>query len=220
MTHRALAFAAVAVLGAATPAAAQRSHIGLLAGPTAGTISGSYVTDAGSRELGFSGFATLDREFGGIWGLHMALGWTQKGVDQAEVADDPGETWGYSTSYLEVPISVQAKFRFADGKLSLAPHAGIGIGMSLGCKIKPGTQFEFDETCDETTTGGTLQTLDLSVPVGAAFSVEFAGGSRFTILDLAYSFGLTNVFTAAADAGQTARNGVLSFRFGFAMPLY
>jgi hypothetical protein len=218
MTRRALAFAAVAALGAATPAAAQGSHIGLIAGPTASSLSGSYVTDAGSRELGFSFLATLDREFGRVWGIQVGVGWVQKGGDNTALAGTTG-TWGYSTSYVEVPISLQAKFRFANGKLSLAPHAGIGIGLGMGCQVKPGTQFEFEDKCDETTTGGTLESLELSVPFGAAFSVEFAGGSRFTILDLAYDYGLSNVFTAAADAGQTARNGALSFRFGFAMPL-
>jgi hypothetical protein len=217
---RPLVIAAVVLLGAATPALAQRSHIGLLAGPTASTISGSYVTDAGSRELGFSGYATLDREFGSVWGIQVGLGWSQKGTDDTELADTPGETWGFSTSYVDIPIALQAKLRFANGRLSLTPHAGIAIGASLGCKIKPGAQFEFEDTCDETTAGGTIQSLDLSVPFGVAFSVEFAGGSRFTILDVGYALGLSNVFTAAADAGQTARNGVLSFRFGFAMPLY
>jgi hypothetical protein len=218
--NRALALAVAAAFGAAAPVAAQRSHIGLMAGPTASTIAGSYVTDAGSRELGFSGMLTLDREFGRLWGISVGFGWTQKGTDETELADRPGETWGYSTSYVEMPISVQAKLRFAGGKLSLTPHAGFAIGAGLGCKIKPGTQFEFEDTCEETTAGGTLKSLELSVPVGAAFSVEFAGGSRFTILDLGYSFGLSNVFSAAVDAEQTARNGVLSFRFGFAMPLY
>lgn len=218
--RRALGFAAAVIVWAASPAAAQRSHIGLLAGPTASMLSGSYVTDGGSMELGFSGMLTLDREFGRVWGVKVGLGWAQKGGDDTELADTPGETWGFSTSYFELPISVQARLRFANGKLSLTPHAGIAIGAALGCKVKPGTQFEFDDTCEETTAGGTIQTVELSVPVGAAFSVEFAGGSRFTILDVGYAYGLSNVFTAAADAGETARNGVLSFRFGFAMPLY
>jgi hypothetical protein len=220
MIRRALAITILAGLGVATPVAAQRSHIGLLAGPTASALSGSYVADAGSRELGFSFFATLDREFSDVWGIQLGVGWAQKGGDNVELAGAAGETWGYSTSYVGIPISVQAKFRFADGKLSLAPHAGIGIGIGMGCKVKPGTQFEFEDTCDETTAGGALQSVELSVPFGAAFSVEFAGGSRFTIVDVAYDYGISNVFTAAADAGQTARNGVLSFRFGFAMPLY
>jgi hypothetical protein len=219
MTGRALGLVAAA-LAAAAPAAAQGSHIGLLAGPTASSISGSYVTDAGSRELGFSGFFIIDREFGSVWGMQLGFGWAQKGGDKVELASTPGQTWGYSTSYLAIPISVQAKFRFANGRLSLAPHAGITVGLGMGCKVKPGDQFEFEDTCDERTPGGTLQTVELSVPFGASFNIEFPGGSRFTIVDAAYEYGISNVFTAAADAGQTARNGVLSFRFGFAMPLY
>jgi len=58
------------------------------------------------------------------------------------------------------------------------------------------------------------------VPFGAAFAVEFPGGSRFTVLDVGYELGLSNVLGDAKAAGQSAKNGVLSFRFGFAAPLY
>ena len=219
MTHRALALVGVALL-TAVPTHAQRSHLGLLAGPTAGTMSGSYVSSTSGLEMGFSFLATLDREFGSVFGLQIGVGWTQKGGQKLTLTDAGNETWGFRTAYFEVPLQAQAKFRFARGRLSLAPHAGIAVGFGLGCSYKPGEQFEFEGECTEATPGGTLQSVEVSVPFGVAFSVEFPGGSRFTIVDATYQIGLTNVLSAASDAGQSAKNGLLSFRFGFAAPLY
>ena len=198
---------------------AQQSHIGIMAGPTASLMSGDYVTSSSGLELGWSFLATLDHEFNETWGLEVGAGWYQKGANRIELADTPGETWGYSTSYFLAPIQVRTKFRVAGGRLSLAPHTGVAVGIALGCKVKPGGQFEFDDKCEESSPGGTLEKLELSVPIGVAFSVEHPGGSRFTVIDLQYHLGLTNAFSAAKDAGMSAKNGMFVFQFGFAIPL-
>ncbi len=65
-----------------------------------------------------------------------------------------------------------------------------------------------------------MEQLELSVPIGLVWSIEFPGGSRFTIADVSYHIGLTNVFSAAKDAGLTAKNAAWVFQFGFAIPLY
>lgn len=218
MTRRILWVPAVALL-AATPAHAQRSHLGLLAGPTAGQMSGSYIDASSGVEMGFSFLATLDREIGNVFAVTLGAGWVQKGGSKLALADAGGDTFGYQTSYVEIPLSLSAKFRFSNGRLSLAPHAGVAVGFGMGCKVKPGEQFEFDETCGADTPGGELTSLELSAPFGVAFAVEFPGGSRFTVLDVGYSLGLSNVLGAADAAGQSAKNGVFSFRFGFAAPL-
>ena len=217
MKNRVIAAFVVAVC-LATTAEAQKSHIGILAGPTASSMNGDYIVSTSGLELGFSFLATLDREFGDHWGFATGVGWMQKGGEKLELADQGGDRYGYSTSYLVVPLNARYKFRFS--KFSLAPYTGIDVGFSLGCKVKPSTQFEFDDTCEEGTPGGTLTSLDLSVPIGLVWSIEFPGGSRFTIADLSYNVGLTNVFSAAQAAGQKARNAVWVFQFGFAMPLY
>jgi hypothetical protein len=219
MTRRLLCMTAAAML-AATAAKAQRSHLGILAGPTAGMMGGSYVDASTGVEMGFSFLATLDREFGDVFALTLGAGWVQKGGRKLALTDQGGDTFGFRMSYVEVPLSLSAKFRFANGRLSLAPHAGMAVGFGMGCSVKPGEQFEFDETCAADTPGGELTSVELSVPFGVAFAVEFPGGSRFTVLDVGYELGLSNVLGAAEAAGQSAKNGVLSFRFGFAAPLY
>ena len=219
MTYRVVA-AAVLAACVATSAKAQQSHIGIMAGPTASTMTGDYITSTSGLELGFSFLLTLDREFGSHWAFATGVGWYQKGGEKLALADQGGDRYGYSTSYFVVPLKARYKFRLS--KFSLAPYTGIDVGFGLGCKVKPSTQFEFDDTCEEEegTPGGTLEQLELSVPIGLVWSIEFPGGSRFTIADLSYHVGLTNVFSAAQAAGQKARNAVWVFQFGFAMPLY
>jgi len=217
MTHRVI-IAVVAAACLATAAEAQKSHIGILAGPTASTMTGDYINSTSGLELGFSFLLTMDREFGDHWAFATAVGWMQKGGEKLELADQGGDQYGYSTSYVVVPLNVRYKFRFS--RFSLAPYTGIDIGVNLGCKVKPSSQFEFDETCEEGSPGGTMEKLELSVPIGLVWSIEFPGGSRFTIADVSYNVGLTNVFSAAKDAGLTAKNAVWVYQFGFAIPLY
>ena len=217
MTTRVITAVVVAAC-LATSAEAQRSHIGIMAGPTVSTMTGDYINSTSGLELGFSFLLSLDREFGDHWAFATGVGWLQKGGEKLELADQDGDRYGYSTSYLVVPLNARYKFRFS--KFSLAPYTGIDVGVNLGCKVKPSEQFEFDETCEEGTPGGTMEKLELSVPIGLVWSIEFPGGSRFTIADLSYHVGLTNVFSAAQAAGQKARNAVWVFQFGFAMPLY
>jgi hypothetical protein len=186
-------------------------------GPTASSMTGDYIVSSSGLELGVSFLATLDREFGKHFAFATGIGWYQKGGEKLELADQGGSRFGYSTSYLKVPLKAHYKFRFST--FSLAPYTGIEVGIGLGCKVKPSEQFEFDEACEEDTPGGTLEKLDLSVPIGLTWSIEFPGGSRFTIADVSYHVGLTNVFSAAQAAGQKARNAVWVYQFGFAIPL-
>ena len=221
MTRRTL-YLIVATLLAATSAEAQRSHLGILAGPTAGMMSGSYVDASSGVEMGFSFLITLDREFGDILAVTVGAGWVQKGGRRLALADmaDTVGTYGYQTSYVEVPVSLSAKFRLANGRLSLAPHAGLAVGFGMGCKWKHGEQFEFEGTCAADKPGGELSSIDVGIPIGVTFAVEFPGGSRFTIADVGYELGLSNVLCGAEAAGQSVKNGVFSYRFGFAVPLY
>ncbi len=218
MNRRTL-YLVVATLFAATSAEAQRSHLGILAGPTAGMMSGSYVDASSGVEMGFSFLATLDREFGDVLAVTVGAGWVQKGGRRLVLAETVG-THGYQTSYVEVPVSLSAKFRLANGRLSLAPHAGVAVGFGMGCKWKPGEQFEFEGTCAADEPGGELSSIDVGIPIGVTFAVEFPGGSRFTIADVGYELGLSNVLSGAEATGQSVKNGVFSYRFGFAVPLY
>jgi hypothetical protein len=218
--NRRILYLVVATLLAATSAEAQRSHLGILAGPTAGMMSGSYVDASSGVEMGFSFLATLDREFGDILAVTIGAGWVQKGGRRLALADRADTTYGYQTSYVEVPVSLSAKFRLANGRLSLAPHAGVAVGFGMGCKWKPGEQFEFEGTCAADKPGGELSSIDVGIPIGVTFAVEFPGGSRFTIADVGYELGLSNVLSGAEAAGQSVKSGVLSYRFGFAVPLY
>lgn len=182
-------------------------------------MTGSYITSKSGLELGFSFLATLDREFGDHWAFATGVGWYQKGGNKLQLSDQPdGEITGFQTAYVSVPLTGRYKFRFST--FSLQAYTGVEVGIGMGCQVKPGNQFEFDDTCEEDTPGGTLESLEFGIPFGLAWSIEFAGGSRFTIVDASYHLGLTNTLSAAKEAGQTAKNGVWVFQFGFAIPLY
>ena len=108
-------------------AQAQGSHLGLLAGPTAATKTGDYVTASDGLELGFSFLATLDREFSRYWGIQVGVGWVQKGGKRLGFAGVP-DTHGFQTSYVTFPVSVFGKLRIPGSILAVRPHAGVACG--------------------------------------------------------------------------------------------
>ena len=203
-----------------SPTQAQRSHLGVLAGFATATVGGSYIEGSSGREMGFHGMAVLDREFNDRWSLETGFGWMQKGGKKLTLSDHAasGETYGFQSSYLEIPILIRAKFPIG-GSWFIAPFAGIAIGANVGSKYKNGEAFEFEEEgSTETSPGGKPQTLELSVPLGSYFWIEFPGDSRF-FLGLKYELGLTNVYQAGSDLGQSSHNKVLVPLFGFVAPL-
>ena len=202
------------------PVLAQRSHLGVLAGFASATVGGSYIEGSDGRELGFHGGAVLDREFNARWSLETGFGWMQKGGKKLTLSDHAasGETYGFQSSYLQIPILLRAKFPIG-GSWFIVPFAGIAFGANVGSKYKNGEAFEFEEEgSTETSPGGKPQTLELSVPLGSYFWIEFPGDSRFFV-GLKYELGLTNVYQAAADLGQSSHNKVLVPLFGFVAPL-
>lgn len=206
----------------ASPLFAQKSHLGLVAGFVGATMNGSYIEGSSGLEKGFSGMLTIDREFNSRWSIEAAFCWMQKGGSKLALSgsDEDGATYGYQFSYLELPVLIRLKFPIAGGPWHVVPFAGMAIGTNAGGKYKDGDRFEFEEeaTVDENSPGGKAKSLELSIPLGSYFWIEFPGDSRF-ILGLKYELGLTNVFTAAEEAGKTARNSALVVMFGFVGPL-
>ena len=172
--------------------------------------------------MGFSGMLTIDREFNNGWSIETGFCWMQKGGKKLALSGltEDGATYGYQFSYLELPVLIRKKFSISGGPWHIVPFAGAAIGTYAGGKYKDGNSFEFGEEAklEENTPGGKAKSLELSIPFGSYFWIEFPGDSRF-ILGLKYELGLTNVFTAAEEAGKTARNNALVVMFGFVGPL-
>jgi hypothetical protein len=201
---------------------AQKSHLGLMAGFAGATMNGSYIEGSNGLEMGFHFFVTLDREFNDRWSIESGFSWIQKGGKELSLSgtSQGGATHGFQTSYLQVPVLLRLKFPIAGGPWYVVPFAGAAIGTYAGGSYKEGNRFEFaeDATLDENSPGGKPKSLELSVPFGSYFWINFPGDSRF-ILGVKFELGLTNVFTAAEDAGQKARNNTLVLMFGFVGPL-
>jgi hypothetical protein len=213
---------ALLIVSIAVPLQAQRSHLGLMAGFAGASMSGSYIESSSGFEKGFHFFATIDREFNDRWSMETGISWIQKGGSKLALSglSADGATYGFQTSYLQVPILVRLNFPISNGPWHVVPFAGLAIGSNAGGKYKDGDRFEFEEdaTLDENSPGGSPKTLELSVPFGSYVWINFPGESRF-ILGAKFEIGLTNVFTAAEEAGQQARNNVLVLMFGFVGPL-
>lgn len=206
----------------ASPLCAQRSHLGLMAGFVGSSMSGSYIESSSGFEKGFHGMLSIDRELNSRWSIEAGFSWMQKGGSKLALSgvSEGDSTYGYQFSYIQLPILARLKFPISGGPWHIVPFAGVAIGSNAGGKYKNGDSFEFaeDAKVDENSPGGKTETLELSVPFGSYVWIEFPGGSRFS-LGLKFEVGLTNVFTAAADAGQTARNQSVMLMFGFAGPL-
>lgn len=190
-----------------------------MGGPTAATMSGNYIKSVDGRELGFSFTFSIDRKFGKTWAFVTGFSLVQKGGMHVELSTEPGQKYGYQSSYLQVPLLLRAAFPVFGGSWYIAPFSGLTVGTNAGLKYKDASRFEFEEEgANENSPGGKPEKLELGIPIGAQFWREFPGGSRF-MLGVHYEIGLTNIFQGAADAGQTARNSTLIFQFGFALPL-
>ena len=131
-------------------------------------------------------------------------------------------TYGFVTSYLNIPLHARYRFQLGSSQFSLSPYTGVEFGIGSGCNWKMDDEFSFDRECADSlgTPGGDLESLAISIPAGLSFRIHHEGGSQFAILDVKYLFGLTNTLTAAADANQKALNGVLIVQFGFTVALY
>lgn len=190
-----------------------------MVGTTAATMSGDFIEGGDWLELGFAAGIAFDQQLSDRFSLVAGLSMIQKGGRRLQLSTDSDTTYGFQTAYLELPILVRAAFDISGRNWYLAPVAGLSVGYNLSCGHKPGDRLTFTKTCDEEAPGGVVEKFELAVPVGVHFWRQFEGGSR-VLLELQYEIGLTNTFSAATDAGQTARNNVWLFRFGFAVSFH
>jgi len=196
-----------------------QTSIGLMVGPTAAGMSGSYIEGTDGVELGIGATLVLDHQFGDRWALVTGVGWVQKGGKSVTLSSASDSAYGFQSSYLQVPLLARAALPISGGPWSIAPFVGVAIGLNVGCKHKSADQFEFEEEgCDENSPGGEPRTLEFSAPFGVNVWREFPGGSRI-VLEARYEPGLTNTFEAASDDGKSARNNIFAARFGFLLPL-
>lgn len=196
-----------------------QNNLGILVGPSAATMSGSYIKGSSGLEWGFAAFINIDKEFGDRWSFVTGINVIQKGGKKLMLAIHGDSTYGYQSMYLQLPLLIRAKFPFASGKWYVAPYSGFFIGGNLSMAWKPGEQFEFEEEgADENSPGGKPKKLEMGIPIGLHIWRQFPGGSRF-MFDLHYELGLANVFQEAQDAGLKAKNNVICAMFGFSVPL-
>jgi hypothetical protein len=206
------------IILAALPTRAQ-TNIGLMFGPTAGNMTGSYIRASDGFELGLTISLTLDYQFDNRWAIATGVAWIQKGGKKIVLSSVADSTYDFQSQYIQIPLLVRAALPISGGEWYLAPFAGVALNLNGGCQYKHSEQFEYEEEgCNETTPGGSPETIELSIPLGANLWHEFEGGSRF-IFEVRYELGLSDIFSTASKIGQSARNNLLTARMGFSLPL-
>jgi Outer membrane protein beta-barrel domain len=214
----ATAFATLLAGTMAAPAAGQ-SYIGLMAGPTISSMTGSFIEQSDGFEWGVHLKGTFGtRLFGDTW-LQTGVGFIQKGGSKLTLSTDDTMTYGFTTAYLQVPFLIRQEFHPGNGPWALGPIVGLSLGSNTGCKTKPGDELEFPYSCADSLPGGDVKSLELALPVGLDVWIEFPGASRF-MLEARYEIGLTNVLEEAALLNQSVRQNVLVVMFGFTLPLF
>jgi len=194
-----------------------QSSIGIMVGPTAATISGSYIESSDGLELGISGGLILDRQFGSRYILMSGFGLIQKGGRKLKLADRDESTIGYRFAYIQIPVYFKAVFPIGNS-WSIAPFSGVFFAFNSGADWKEGERFEFEDSVDENSPGGDIKKFEFGIPIGVDFIKEFEGGSRI-YLGARLDLGLTDVFEGAKEAGFGTKNRTLVAIFGFTLPL-
>ena len=147
-----LALCLCTVILSAAPIQAQTS-IGIMAGPVAATISGSYIESSNGLELGFSAQLVIDHRLGNRYTVMAGVGWIQKGGKKLRLADHDESTYGYQSSYVQIPVHFKAAFPISR-HWSMAPFSGIFFAFNLSAKWKEGHRFEFKHDVDDNSPGG------------------------------------------------------------------
>lgn len=212
-----MAFAGSLVfLGATAQPARAQVDVGLYAAPTIANYSGSYV-DSSISTWGFVGGLFAEWHLSEHWSIEGSFAYGQMGAFEVE-SPLTSEAHDYRTVYIQLPIAVNYRTRFANDRWSLRAFAGGAPAVEVGCDVKPSTQFSFDTECSADTPGGEIESSDALVMFGIGVDRIFVGGSGLGF-DARYTLGTANVLSDAEEAGLTVKNRVLDIRFRIFIPI-
>jgi hypothetical protein len=198
---RTLTIAALGLCLAAAPLAAQARYIeaGPMVGFASTTITGDNQDDTKSRTgLMLGGFLAVrlgDRFVVQPEALHV-----QKGARFEDFGDAT-----MRVNYLQIPLTVRARFPRAGGTFTPTLLAGPTLAMRLGCTIQfEGEDFDCDDTDSQVT--------------GSDFGMVFGAGAEIgrVRVSLRYDQGLRNI---NAEGPAKVKNRALEATVGYAFRL-
>ena len=210
-------FAVVALIAASASPAAAQWDLGIYAGPTRTTLSGSYVENS-IHTWGFTAGVFFERYFSPRWSAEAGINIiSQKGGFEVVSASQPMQ-YDYRFNYIEVPLAINYIVPFANDAWDFRGFAGATAAFGSSCDVKPSTQFSFDTSCAAGFPGGEFEKFDLLINLGIGADRVFEGGSGFGF-DVRYGLGTQNTLGEAADNGQSALNRELDIRFRVFLPM-
>lgn len=198
----------------AVPAPAQW-YLGLEAGPTYATWSGSFVEASGIWGARFA--VQVEHRFLGRWTVAAAGVWQQKGASNVR-ARDALVAADFKSSHLAIPVTVGREVPLASGWM-VNPHAGVATAVTADCQVKDSATFEFEEDCGVAIPATETAAVQLDILVGLRLVRSYPGGARFSAA-VRHEVGLTQVLPDLVPSGESARNRSWSFTGGFSLPLF
>jgi hypothetical protein len=172
-------------------------------------ISTLYGSDAGGTTLkmGLNIYGFFEKQVNNLLAWHFELGAVRKGANNIVPPPAPNADKSYlGLTYLDIPILAKLCIPVS-ASIKPALYAGPSLGFILSTTMDDGTTSDDAES---------IQNFDFGLSFGGeiGFPVEMLGGD--VLLDLRYTFGLSNV---AASYHYTIRNSNFSILLGYAFKL-
>jgi hypothetical protein len=197
--------AVMALALAIVPVSAQ-TVLGLHAGVSVATLSGTDVTNATAR-AGVSVGASLTFPVAHILGLQVGANFVQKGTKESI----PGVGTGtFAIDYLEVPVLLRV---------------GVPSGTPFGVHLFVGPSFSFQTKCSVSASAGgvsasadcssfgSMRSYDIGTLGGVGLSLGLPGKLDISV-DALYNFGLSSIVK-----NVDAKNRALTVQAGVGFPL-
>jgi hypothetical protein len=198
--------AVMALALAIVPVSAQRV-LGLHAGVSVATLSGTDITNASSR-AGLSLGASLTFPVAHVLGIQVGANFVQKGAKESI----PGVGTGtFAIDYIEVPVLLRV---------------GIPSGSPFGAHLFIGPSFSFQTKCSVSASSGgvsasadcnsigtDMKTYDIGTLGGVGLSLGLPGKLDISV-DALYNLGLSSIVK-----NVDAKNRALTIQAGVGFPL-
>lgn len=197
------------------PAASAQWSLGLEAGPTYSTWSGSAVEASGIWGVHFDG--SVERRLNARWSVVLASVWEQRGASNVRTTAGTGPL-DVKSSHLSLPLTIVHTLRIGASDWSVSPSLGLALAFTVSCRVKPSAVFSFSDDCSSTPETEIPQ-VQLDVPVGMQLRRTYPGGSQ-VVVRMQYEVGMTHLLPNALLAGDQAKNRLWMLVSGFRLPLF
>ena len=194
-------------IGVAGSAHAQRIAVGARGGLSIATadVEGAIFTEDVGTLTKFHAGPLINIEISRYLALQTQFLYSRKGFAEGDGAVS------IDVAYVEVPVL--AMLQIPGG---ISPHLYAGPVLALESKCTASTAIAGEESCDDATTAPRTKGADSGIMLGGG--VKLDAGPGFVLLDVLYSYGLTNVGQVSDDVESIKfRTLYLSLGYAFRM---